>query len=532
MPVVKEQEDVTTFQVENVSSRDNKEAQYSSFNVNEDEEKFVLDFNLVANIASLCMLVAAMVWNQIVPSSTIAFIAARFPEGASAAGWIAITPSIIGSVVQAVIGDLSDVFGRRSFLMVGCAAGILGTLLSGRANSMSMVIVGQAFNGFATACGFLSMPSLQEMIPKKLRPFAIASATLVSSFSLICGPIFVGLMIQNGIGGTLEGWRGGFYTSTGLWALTLAGLFFFYHPMDRLNPENLTVVQRLKKIDWLGIFLVAAGLTLFLLGLNYANNPYRWTSAIVLGPLVTGGIVTILFILWEWKGTSNGILPHAIFQDRNYPLTIAVRITGGFALLGAQAYIPQIAVNVFGTGGLKTAVWQLPLNVCSTLGAFVGFMLRYFKEVRWIIVGTLVGMVLGGGLMTMVKPGSNFALWFFGNAIIGLSVGVEANLLTVVSSLFTPNELIATGVCVCNSASFVGGAVAVTVYGTIFVNKLQTILPAELTKSALNAGLPSSKHSRTPYGLCNRESKRYHSCSRGDGRDIGCNHRGIQTRIR
>jgi hypothetical protein len=32
-------------------------------------------------------------------------------------------------------------------------------------------------------------------------------------------------------------------------------------------------------------------------------------------------------------------------------------------LFGGQAYLPQVAVNVFGTDGLQTSVWQLPLSV-------------------------------------------------------------------------------------------------------------------------------------------------------------------------
>lgn len=485
-------EEILSHHTENVTQGSSKEVATMSDDMDE-ANTFAIDFNLAANALSLCLLTSTISWNQVIPSSAIAFIAQRFPDGASNANWISITPSIMSAVIQAIIGDLSDIFGRRSFLLVACATGVLGTILSGVATSMDMVIAGQIFNGFAMACGFLSSPSLQEMVPKELRPLAIACATLLSSFSFIGGPIIEGLLIQKKVGGEFDGWRVGFYAATGFWALTFVGLFLFYHPMDRPNPENLTILRRLKKIDWFGIFFVASGLTLFLVGIEYGNNPYPWTAATVLGPLLSGAILIVCFVLWEWKGTSTGIIPHVLFKDKNYPVTMIVRVVGGVALLGGQAYLPQIAVNVYGAGGLRTAVWQLPFSVAAIVGSFTAaFLLRIYKEVRWITVGMSVSMVVGAGLLIGLKPSSSFALWFFGVAIIGFASGIEASVLSVVSSLFVPNELIATAVCVCNSATFIGGAIAVTIYTAVFKNKIQIILPAELTRSALEAGLPSS----------------------------------------
>lgn len=150
-------------------------------------------------------------------------------------------------------------------------------------------------------------------------------------------------------------------------------------------------------------------------------------------------------------------------------------------------------MNVFGTGGLEAAVWQLPFSVCSIFGSLgAALMLKIFKEVRWITVGTVVTMILGAGLMIAVKPYSSFAVWFFSNMIAGLGVGIEAALLTVVSSLFVPDELIATGVCVCTSATLIGGAIAVTMYSTVFNNKVRNTLSEELTNSAVAAGLELS----------------------------------------
>ena len=44
-----------------------------------------------------------------------------------------------------------------------------------------------------------------------------------------------------------------------------------YHPSPTPNPLNLTVLQRLARIDWLGSFLLAAFVAPLLMGLIWGN---------------------------------------------------------------------------------------------------------------------------------------------------------------------------------------------------------------------------------------------------------------------
>lgn len=273
----------------------------------------------------------------------------------------------------------------------------------------------------------------------------------------------------------------------------IALLLIFYHPMPRPNPEGLSLWVRVLRMDWFGVLLAYAGCALFLVGINYGGNPYEWSSGTVLGTMVSGLGLLITFGLWEWKGTTTGILPHAVFRDRNFNAGLLVRVSGGFALYSCQAYLPQVAVYVFGTDGLTTAVWQLLMNVCAILGSLTAaVILRFFKEVRWIIAAVLGILLLGGGLMMLQRPGISFVAWFFPTALMGLSVGSEAALLTIIAGITSPNETIATAVCISTAAGFLGGAIATTMYGQIFNSTSRVLLPRAVSEAALDAGLPAS----------------------------------------
>lgn len=460
---------------------------------NHTEKAFVWTFDVLANLITLYAMIFTSAWATGMPASAIAFIAARFPGEAGMSSWIATSSTVTSAVAVAIIGHMSDTLDRRSFLLFSCAAGGAGMLISGLATSLTMVIGGQVLNGLGIGCGFLSNPLMQEIVPKRKRPITTAFATVFASGSFIGAPIVEGVFIQKGIGGVLEGWRVGFYVGVGLNALVFALLVSFYHPMPRPNLEGLSVWRRAWRMDWFGVFLACSGITLFLVGINYGGNPHKWSSGTVLGTMIPGVLLLVVFGLWEWKGTSTGILPHAIFRDRNYTAALLIRLSGGFALYGCQAYLPQVAVYVFGTDGLVTAVWQLSANVSTVLGALTtAIILRFYKEVRWITVGLLSSLLLGAGLMMLLKPGINFAAWFFPTALMGLSMGSEGALLTIVAGLTTPNESIATAVCVSTAVGFLGGAIATTMYGQIFNSKVRDVLPSAISKAALDAGLPES----------------------------------------
>ena len=322
---------------------------------------------------------------------------------------------------------------------------------------------------------------------------ATGLGTLFDAGSFIGAPILEGVLIQKEIGGRLEGWRVEFYVGVGLYAIISALLLIFYRPMPRPNPEGLKVWQRVSRLDWLGIFFASPRITLFLVGINYDGNPHQWSSGNVLGPLVSGAAVLVVFGLWEWKGTSNGFLPHSIFQARNYNCSLIIRISGGFALFGCQVYLPQMVVYVFGTDGLLTAVWQLPVNVSTILGSLVSaVVVRYYKEVRWVIMAVLLTLLLGAGLMIHLSPDSPFVAWFFPTAVMGLAIGCGAAFLTVIAGITTPDKLIATAVCVTSAAGLLGGSVATTMYGRIINSKSREILPVTISNAVLNAGLPES----------------------------------------
>lgn len=460
---------------------------------NESDPSFYWDVEIILNLLACFLTFFTSVLATLVPSGAIGFIVRSFPDEASSSIWISAAFTVTSCTVQAFCGDLSDKLGRKAPLLAGMLLGIAGMLLGGRASSLNMVIAGQVLSGAGATLGFLCVPIFQEIVPKEKRPMIMSVSGVFAGTAYSTGSIISGAFIKGEVGGPNNGWRCGFYLCACCYAIAFVLLAIFYHPGPRSNPEGLPMSSLLWQIDWLGVFLVAAGLSIFLVGLQSGGNPIPWISARVLACVIVGVGTLIMFCLWEWKGNKNGILTHELFGHRNFAVTLAISFVGGMVLFGGQTFLPQEIIYLFTDDAVLTGVWAIPFNTGTVLGSIAGGVwLSHSKEAKPIVICTFVLLTLGAGLMLVVKPGINFAGWFFPTGIMGVAVGIQTTVLQVVVTLCTPDHLIAAAVSIQAAARSLGGSIVVVIFSQIFNSKAKTLVPKEIMKSAIQAGLPQS----------------------------------------
>lgn len=466
----------------------------TALEANEPTEEFQWDLAIYLNLLALMMCYFASTWSLLIPTSCIHFIVEKFPEEGRLAAWIAASTTIPICVIQAFVGDMSDILGRKPFLLVGMVLGTTGSLVSSRATSLIMVIGGQVLNGCGLTLGYLAIPLFTEVVPKDKRPVIQGFSGIVAGAASLLGPVIQGAFIGRELGGALEGWRVGFYLSAAFYAISFVLLALFYHPVAHPNEAGESITTRVMHIDWFGIFLVAAGLVLFLVGLQYGGNPYSWTSAMVLSTLIVGAVLLVVFGVWEWKGTTTGLFVHDLFNHRNFTLGLVLNFVSGIVLFGGQAYLPQEIAALFTTDAIIAGVYNIPFNSMSIVGGFGGgIIMGITKEAKSLVVGSFVLLLIGSGLMAVMEPHINFAAWFFPTALLGCGVGAQAAIITVVISLCTPNKFIATALTLGASVRALGGSIGIVIFGQIFNSKVTNTLYPKIGRAVVGAGLPTDQ---------------------------------------
>jgi MFS family permease len=426
----------------------------------------------------------------LIPSS-LSFINESFPTETDITPWIAAVPSLALCILSLFVGELSDIFGRRWFLITGNFLCLIGNIVCGRASSAKMVIGGQILNGMGMTLGYLSTPLIAEAVPKRSRGIVLGLAVGLAGVVTTGGSIMQGAMVKREVGGALNGWRGGVYVGAGVSALALILTALFYHPGRRPNPEGLSVGTRFRSLDWFGIFLGSSALILILVGLQLGGNSFPWDSATVLSLLIVGIVVLIVFAIWEWKFVKFGVFPRQLFKDRNYSVIISVQMIEGIVVNTTAAFLTQISYTLFTSDPLAVYVRNIDYGIGTLLGApIAGFVLWKTREARWLLFGAVTILTIACGLMAVLQPHINYAAWFFPTFIIGICSTCLGVGISVVASISTPNEFIATALSLCNSIRGLGGSIGIVVFSSIFEAKLKANLPKEVSAAVIAAGLP------------------------------------------
>lgn len=151
-------------------------------------------------------------------------------------------------------------------------------------------------------------------------------------------------------------------------------LFIFYHPPSfiQLHGKKTRKRDEIKQIDFIGLFLLTAGLALFLLGVSWGGSPAPWNSPKILGLLISGTATCVLFVLYECFGNvSRPIIPMRLFRDlRGFAcLTVIESVMGVMNI----AY-PQQITYIFGStiSGWEQTAWMLST---AAFGIWTGILL-------------------------------------------------------------------------------------------------------------------------------------------------------------
>src|ERR1700761_9400329 len=232
-------------------------------------------------------------------------------------------------------GGLSDIFGRRYFFIAGCCFSLIGTIVALAATSVPMVIAGMVLKGMGSGSQQLSLPAIGELVPNKHRGTAQAILDLAGLPWMVFGALIGNSMVKY----YALSFKVNFIIGIVLNLLTIVLTWFFYHPPRGELPEGKTAFQTFLELDWLGIFLLACGIVLTLVGIAFGGTIFPWASAGVIVPVCLGISSFIALLIWEWKGAKNPFFSHGLFDGPNnrFGVCLVLTLVGGMSLYAAAA---------------------------------------------------------------------------------------------------------------------------------------------------------------------------------------------------
>lgn len=341
------------------------------------------------------------------------------------------------------------------------------------------------------------------MLPHKWRSFGLATTEMFLIALGTFGPLTGRGLTQN------VSWRWLYILGDITAVIATTGTFIFYNPPPRIFKDR-TTRQVLTELDYLGIFLYTAGVTLVLLGLGWAGIQHPWASAEVVAPVVVGAILFLATFAWGFSGrAARPLIPYRLFKKfREFTSVVIIGFTCGLAHISLTTFVPQQITYVFTSDPITAGWYNVPAGFGSLIGgALLGSLVPRIRHVPYQLLIANAIQALGCGLLALASP-NRIAASLVIQAIANIPFGWIVVMSYTTVGLHVPQRDIGLAYGLLGTSRYLGGAVGGTIFNTILDSKVRQIVPRRIADAVVQLGYPVTKIESLVTALASRAPAR------------------------
>lgn len=401
--------------------------------------------------------------------------------------WVVTATLLASTATTPLWGKLSDLISKKILVQASLTLFTLGSVLAGLSQSVGMLIGFRVIQGLGLGgLQALVVIVIASMFSPRERGRYQGPIAAVMSIATVAGPLIGGVIVDT----SWLGWRWTFYVCVPLAVIALLVI---------QRTLNLPTVRKNVHIDYLGAFLIAAGVSTLLIWVTLAGDSFGWTSGMSFG-LVALGVVLIAAALFVESRAKDPIIPLRLFRDRTIALATLASVSVGVALFGGAVFLGQYFQIARGHSPTAAGLLMLPMILGSMIAATVsGALITRFGRWKAYLVAGAAMMTLGFGLLSTIDAHTDMVVIGAFLFILGLGMGMTMqNLVLAVQNNVSPDDLGSATSTVTFFRSL-GGAAGVSVLGAVLATHV-----TDLIAKGLNAlGINPSQTGGTAAGLSN-----------------------------
>jgi EmrB/QacA subfamily drug resistance transporter len=370
--------------------------------------------------------------------------------------WVVTAYLLTATAVTPLYGKLSDVHGRRAMLLIAIGIFLVGSVVCGLSKNIYLLIAARALQGVGGG-GLISLGQtiIGDVIPPRERGKYQAYFASVFVTASIAGPVLGGVLAEH------LHWSFIFWINLPLGAAAYA----MTNRVLKLLPRH----DRKHKIDVIGALLMVVATVALLLALTWGGTTYAWDSAAIVGLFAVSAIAWVFFGVRISRAPEPfiplSVLGHPVVRNGVIATSFAVG-----SMTGLTVFVPLYFEAVIGLTAAQSGVALIAFVGGAVAGATIAgrIMVHYTHYKRSAVVGLTVGTA-AIFVLALWPTGLPFAAVEVILAVGGIGCGTIYPITTTAVQNAVPLHQLGTVTGVLNFFRSLGGAILVTVFGTIFL---------------------------------------------------------------
>ncbi|MBY0120880.1 MDR family MFS transporter [Bacillus sp. S/N-304-OC-R1] len=329
--------------------------------------------------------------------------------GFSLYSWVFSAYLLMNTVTVLIYGKLSDLFGRKPIIITGIIIFLIGSILCGFAETMTMLIIFRLIQGFgAGAVMPIATTIVGDIYTKEERAKIQGYLSSVWGISAVMGPAIGGLLVE------YVSWHYVFWINIPLGIMAIIGIGKFLHEdIEKKKPE----------IDYLGAVLLTAAISSLMIVLVEGGTNWSWSSPNTIG-LLTVSIVAFLFFVLQERRAPEPMMPFNIWKVRSILIANLASLTTGVILIGISSFLPAFVQGVMERSPIVAGFTLTTMSIGWPIASWSAGRLLLKIGFRSTSILGGVSLILGSIVFATLSPDAG-PLWAScGSFLVGVGMGL------------------------------------------------------------------------------------------------------------
>ncbi len=365
---------------------------------------------------------------------------------------------IASTAVLPIAGKLSDVYGRKTFILCGVVWFTAASALCGFAESMPQLVIFRGLQGLgAGVMQTMAFTTIADLYPPAKRGRVIGIAASVFGLSSVIGPLIGGFLTDG------PGWRYAFYVNLPVGFVALAILYFCFPHIRARKAADF-------KIDYAGSLSLVASIVPFLLALSWGGRDYPWASPVIVGMALIGLVFAASFVFVEMRA-AHPIVQLSLFRNSIVSIALSTSFLVSAAMFGATLFIPLFVQSVLGSSATDSGKILMPLTLSLLLTATIaGQGISRTGRYRPFAIGGAALGAIGVFLLTRMDPSTSYAVLIRNVAIIGVGLGAAMPVFNLAVQNAVDVRIVGSATSMVQFVRSIGGTLGIAVFGSVLSN--------------------------------------------------------------